>query len=180
MSKRRGRPPLNRPAIDLGTPELVHKRALMAGPPRVTTGSDGKNKKVEPDMTMTTRPIDVLKENGTISEEAHQAAERFAALRKKIFGKASPGAIDIGAVSRGRPDEDDDTAEAEAKYREACLAIKHYSRSVFDAVENLVIHDRWPRWMFELNADRADREKATLGLAALLAWHKNTARKKAA
>ena len=148
---------------DSGTPELIMKRLQSSSDP-----------------TMSTCPIDVLLSRGSISQEAHSAAVYFAGLRKRVFGKATPGAIDLLATSGGRPDELEDNDEAESKYRDACLAIKHYSRTCFDALENLVIHERWPRWMREPNAVTRDRDLALLGLAALLSWHKAYQRKNAA
>ena len=160
---RRGRPKLNRPAIDTGTPELIHKR-MMASPM---------------DATLSTNPLDVLKSRKIISDEAHGAASYFAALRKIVFGKAHPGAIDLTAISSvGMPNELD-RADAEIKYRDACNAMKAMSRASLGAVENLVVHERWPSWLINWTRGTQSREYHHLsaGIAALLGWYKGSMRK---
>lgn len=159
---RRGRPKLNRPAIDTGTPELIHKR-MMASPM---------------DATLSTNPLDVLKSRKIISDEAHGAASYFAALRKIVFGKAHPGAIDLTAVSSGSPHEFD-RADAEIKYRDACNAMKAISRASLDAVENLVVHERWPSWLLKWarGTQPRDYHHFSVGVAALLGWYKGGNRK---
>lgn len=165
-TSRRGRPKIDRPKIDLGTPELQAKR-LAASPH---------------DATLSTTPLDVIKARGIISDEAHTAATYFAALRKIVFGKAHPGAIDLTAISgiADLPDEKR-SAETERLYRDACSAMKHYSRAAFDAVENLVIHERWPAWLTARTKAQQPRDHArfTLGIAALLGWYKGHHRKAA-
>lgn len=160
---RRGRPKLDRPKTDLGTPELIAKR--MAASPA--------------DTTLSTTPLDVLKARQIISDEAHGAATYFAALRKMVFGKAHPGAIDLTAISGASPDEFD-RADAEIKYRDACNAIKAMSRASLDAVENLVIHERWPSWLHnEAGKVGRDYQRFSLGIAALLGWYKGSMRRAA-
>lgn len=174
MKNRRGRPPTNRPRFDVGTPELIAKRMAALGPQRY----DAKGKPIPPDDTLSTTPLDVLKARGIISDEAHGAACYFAALRKMVFGKAHPGAIDLTAIS-GMPNEFD-RADAESKYREACTWMKQQSRASLDAVENLVIHERWPRWM-TVNGSKSGRDYQhfSLGIASLLGWYKGSQRRAA-
>ena len=162
---KRGRPRLNRPAVDRGTPELQYKR-LMASPD---------------DPALSTSPIDVLKARKIISDEAHSAAVYFAALRKIVFGKAHPGAIDLTAVSAFSGADEPDRADAEIKYRDACNAVKAISRASLDALENLVVHERWPCWMVARTKAQQPRDyhKFTLGLAALLGWYKGSMRRAA-
>ena len=95
---RAGRPRINREMKDSGTPELIMKRLQSSKDP-----------------TMSTCPIDVLLSRGDISQETHSAAVYFAGLRKRIFGKATPGAIDLLSTSHGRPDELEDTDEAKTQ-----------------------------------------------------------------
>lgn len=163
-TNKRGRPRSDRPRHDFGTPELIAKR--MAASPN--------------DTTLSTNPLDVLKARGVISDEAHGAASYFAALRKMVFGKAHPGAIDLTAISGANPDEFD-RADAETKYREACAAMKAMSRGCFDEVENLVIHEHWPSWMKANNYGRHVQgyKRLSLGLAALLHWYKGSMRRAA-
>jgi hypothetical protein len=162
-TNKRGRPKSDRPKTDVGTPELIAKR--MAASPT--------------DATLSTTPLDVLKARQVISDEAHSAATYFAALRKIVFGKAHPGAIDLTAVS-GMPQEFD-RADAESKYREACVWMKQQSRASLDAVENLVVHEIWPSWMKTNNYGRHVQgyKRLSLGLGALLSWYKGHQRKAA-
>lgn len=158
---RRGRPKSNRPAIDLGTPELIRKRMHIA----------------PADATLSTTPLDALKSRGQISDEAYTAACYFHALRKMVFGKAHPAAIDLTAVSSGGMPEELDTATAERRYREACNAVKQQGRQVLDALENLVVHERWPEWMFSGRGKTSpDKNKLMLSLAALLGWYRGRQR----
>lgn len=163
MSNRRGRPRSDRPRIDLGTPEQIHKRAMLS----------------PTDPTLSTTPLDVLKARKIISDEAHTAASYWAALRKMVFGKAHPGAIDLTAVS-GMPNEFD-RADAERKYRDACAAMTAMSRACFDEVENLAVHEHWPSWLKTSNYGRhvSGHKRLSLGLSALLGWYKGGARKAA-
>ena len=156
---------MDRPRVDLGTPELIAKR--MAASPR--------------DTTLSTTPLDVLKARQIISDEAHGAATYFAALRKIVFGKAHPGAIDLTAISSvGNPYELD-RGDAETKYRDACAAVKAISRASLDALENLVIHERWPSWLVARtrSAQPRDYQHFSTGLAALLGWYKGSMRRAA-
>ena len=163
MTRKRGRPRLNRPRQDLGTPELIAKR-LAASPG---------------DPTLATNPLDVLKARRIISDEAYGAASYFAALRKMVFGKAHPGAMDLTAVSGASPEEFD-SAEAEIKYRDACNAMKAMSRASLDAVENLVIHERWPGWLTRSGAmSGSGYDRFCLGISALLGWYKGSMRRAA-
>lgn len=161
---RRGRPKSDRPKFDTGTPELIMKRATMA----------------PADPTLSTSPIDVLLARKLISDEAHSAAVYFNALRKLVFGKAHPSAIDLTAVSRGGMPEELDLADAERKYRDACAAMRGFSRHALDAIENLVVHERPATWMFA-GKGRRDRAQAQFmaGLGALLCWYRGRQRKAA-
>lgn len=160
-TNRRGRPRSDRPRIDLGTPEQIHKRAMLS----------------PTDPTLSTTPLDVLKARNIISDEAHTAASYFAALRKMVFGKAHPGAIDLTAVS-GMPSELD-RADAESKYRAACGWMKQQSRASLDAVENLVVHERWPGWLLGQSMHGTDYMRFCVGISALLGWYKGNMRKAA-
>lgn len=133
------------------------------------------------DPTLATTPLDTLKARGMISDEAHSAATYFNALRKIVFGKAHPPAIDLTAVSRGGLPDELDTADAERKYREACSAIKAQSRQAFDAIENLVVHERTPEWMTSRGGGQTKwaEKQCRLGFAALLGWYRGRERKAA-
>lgn len=159
---KRGRPKLNRPRHDYGTPELVHKRMMIS----------------PVDATLSTTPLDALKSRGVISDEAHAAASYFRALRQNIFGKAHVQAVNLGAIS-GAPDESVSPSD-EIEYRDACSAMKCHGRQVFDAVENCVVHERWPDFLKDRGGPMVSKQKhLMLGLAALLGWFRNRNRKAA-
>lgn len=162
MNKKRGRPPLNRPRVDYGTPETI-KRRMSISPS---------------DPTQATNPLDALRARRLISDEAHAAAIYFAGIRKRMFGKAIPPCMDLTAVSGGPTEFDDkEAARSELEYRDACYAMRAQGRASYDAVENLVIHERWPEWVGSSNSLR--QTKFMVGLAALLGWYKNKDRKAA-
>ena len=159
--KRGGRPKVSRPKFDCGTPELAAKRLSVA----------------PGDATLSTSPLDALKARGLVSDEAYSAACYFAALRKLVFGKAHPQALDLTAVSRGGVPEELDVAGAERKYREACMFVRGQDRLALDALETLVVHERWPDWMFAGRGKRAPEQRAfEVGAAALLAWYRGARR----
>lgn len=164
---KRGRPKLNRPRVDYGTPELIKRRMTIS--PR--------------DATLSTSPLDVLKSRGHISDEAFSAALYFAGIRKRMFGKAIPPVLDLTAISGGPSEFDDiEAARAEKEYRDACFAMKTQGRASFDAVENLVVHERFPDWLIDPTGGTqfARQKRFMLGLAALLGWFKNKDRRVAA
>lgn len=160
-----GRPKSTRPKHDYGTPELVLKRITMA----------------PNDPTLATTPLDALKARKQISDEAHSAAVYFNALRKMVFGKAHPSAVDLTAISAmGSAPDELDRADAEQKYRDACAAMKCQSRQALDAVENLVVHERWPTWLYEGRGTRDSGQRHfSVGIAALLGWYRGRERKAA-
>jgi hypothetical protein len=161
---RRGRPRLDRPRHDYGTPELVMKRMHIA-----------PNNPIQ-----ATNPLDACLAKGIISDEAYNAACYFAAIRRNVFGKAIPPAIDLTAISIASVPTENSDASHEANYRDACAAMKGYSRKAFDAVENLVVHERWPSWLAYRNGPRVSEQAAfCLGMAALLGWLKSSRRKSA-
>jgi hypothetical protein len=132
------------------------------------------------DATYSTTPLDVCLTRGIISDEAHSAATYFCALRKLVFGKAHPPAIDLTAASRGGLPDELDVGTAEANYRDACAAMRHQSRQALDAVENLVVHERWPAWLFGGKGNRDVSQKHFgAGIGALLGWYRGRNRKAA-
>ena len=162
---KRGRPRENRPKVDFGSPELIRKRLNL----------------VPHDPTQSTTPLDVAHAKGIVSDEAHSAGTYFNALRKIVFGKAHPPAIDLTATNSGGIPAEFDRAEAEAKYRDACAAMKCQGRQAFDAVETVVVHERWQEWMFNGDGGRhiSAQRHFGLGMAALLGWYRGRQRKPA-
>lgn len=153
-----GRPRQNRSSRDLGTPELIAKR-IGASPS---------------DPTMSTCPIDILLSRGIISPEAHDAAVYWGSLRKMVFGKALPPAVDLLQITNASSPQEFDRGEAEMRYREAAKMVQSYSRQSFTALENIVVYERTPDWLDSLGRHPAQREHFMTALGALLAWKRNT------
>lgn len=157
---KRGRPKNPpRPDKDTGTPELQRKR--MAISPH--------------DQTQASNPLDALKSRQIISEEAHSAAVHFLACRAIMFGNPHPQAVNLLHVqgNMGESRDEDYRAKIELRYRDACDALRKRGRTVLDAIENLVVHERWPDWFFRSRGNRKGRQHCMEGFAALLAWHRD-------
>lgn len=154
---RGGRPkaPL-RPRIDLGTQQLQEKRLHIS--PK--------------DQTLSTCPLDALKGRGLISDEAHSAAVEFRRCHHLKFGPPHVRAANILATSGGDPTE---SAEAERRYRDGAQMLTRMSRQHFDAIDNLVIHERFPSWMFG-EPNSVARKKTLEGFGILLAWYRRSRR----
>lgn len=160
--RKRGRPRLDRPSKDEGTPELIIKRVHLS----------------PANPAMSTRPLDVLLSRDMISQEAHAAATYWLALRKIIFGKATPGAVDLLRTNGPVPEEADDKKlrEWEDAYRNACLALKRQGGRTFAVTEDILVHERWPEWIQIPRSTHWERRLLLLGIAALLGWYRGKER----
>lgn len=159
---RRGRPRKQRQTYDPGTPELIAKRAAIS----------------PNDPTRASNPLDALlakgEKRGGISDEAHGAAMHFLKCRVKAFGSPHAKAIDLNRISG--PESPEGNGNSEWAYREACDLLKTRGRYVMDAIINLIVYERWPRWMQDIRSDRADYQRCMEGFAVLLAWHQGARR----
>ncbi len=103
---RRGRPPLERPQTDLGTPELILKRA------------HGE----------TAETLDLCLERGIITPSQHRYGLRFRWLYTLRYGAPSVSAFDIsdpaGGPSSARPDDPQWRLTREAEYHHAATHLK--------------------------------------------------------
>lgn len=70
--RRAGRPPLERPRVDTGTPELAARRAHLAG------GGD---------PTLAESPLGVLLARGFIGQEQHDSGRYYASLYRQSVGR---------------------------------------------------------------------------------------------
>ena len=70
--KRAGRPRSERPAVDLGTPEVLARRARLAA------GGD---------PTLTESPLGVMLARGLIGQEQHDAGRYYASLYRQAVGR---------------------------------------------------------------------------------------------
>jgi hypothetical protein len=168
-------------AKDYGTPEQQRRRILLAGGnPKpiedvngvVTRWVDASEDEKKHDTTLTTTPLDVLLVRGEITQDDHSACLYWLGLRKRVFGKATPEAVDLLATSGGRPDEmeDESLGKAEAKYRSACRVLIRAGESVLTTMENILVHEQWPDWLHERRSAHWQARLTRQGIAALGRW----------
>jgi hypothetical protein len=130
---RRGRPPVTRPAIDRGTPEIQARRARLAN------GGD---------EALTAYPLGILLANGDIGEEAQQAGCRYAWLYGFVLGRTGAAARSWMNAPKGDARELPPRVAAaiEADFRAAAhLLARHPRRKRL--LEDLVVFGTEPRWM---------------------------------
>ena len=70
--RRAGRPAMNRPAVDPGTPELLARRARLAA------GGD---------PSLTESPLGILLARGLIGREQHDSGRHYASLYRQSVGR---------------------------------------------------------------------------------------------
>jgi hypothetical protein len=151
-----GRPRSARNDADLGTPELIAKRIILASDP-----------------TLSTCPLDVALSWGVIDRDQHTAGGYFAACRALVFGSPHVKAMNLLRVSGA--DTIPNTSVAEARYRVACEDLRRRGPGVLETVEDFIVHERFPAWLTQRAADRA-RAKTLEGLAVLLDWYRGRRR----
>lgn len=161
---RRGRPKLNRPAIDLGTPELQARRQFAVGPRRKSPNGEWWP---EPDVKDAEHALGVLLWRGELAPEynlakrMYDAGVTFAGWWRVCYPKASPTGT-LGALMPGSTS----TPDQEEARESLTLASKHLSKSraVLDAVINAVVYgDIQPRKYGHLRT----------GLCRLIEWVKS-------
>ena len=155
-----GRPRNARPDVDTGTPELAAKRAAVSADP-----------------TLSTCPVDLLLSRRIIDSDTHTAAGYFAACRALVFGSPHPRALDLLRISGSVSIPN--TSEAEARYRSACTLLRQRGGTVLNAVETLIVHERFPTWLGASKSCRA-RDLAMEGLDTLRDWYRGRNRRRAA
>lgn len=154
--RRGGRPRADRPRYDLGTPELIMKRAQMS----------------PSDPTLSSTPLDALLGRNHITSEQYAAAFYFKAIRNIIFGRPHPGAVNLDMGLRHGPEEYEDTQEAELRYRRACRALMARGNRVFKTFEAVVIHDEWPVWLKIKNSKHYEAAQFRTGLDEIVKWYR--------
>lgn len=134
---RRGRPNLDRPVIDRGTPELqAHRERLAAGG----------------DPALSEYPLGLLLARGLVSREQHEAGCYYAFLYGRSIGRTQVNCSYLfGAQAAGYADRHDLTdaelARLQSLFRRGKNNLLAASRRVCDATENLVVFGRFPRFL---------------------------------
>ncbi|SLN31952.1 hypothetical protein [Oceanibacterium hippocampi] len=175
---RRGRPrksglrePNGRLALvaeDRGTVENQRRRAWLA------QGAD---------PALTSYPLGILLANDAISDAQHQAGCRYAWLFSIAIGRASTAAqsfdrlergtrrIPTGALEAMEPTSSDDwRAAREREFREAAAELVSTGRQVKALIDETVIYQHCPRWLFPkipTNTDVTEARALLLGLDTL-------------
>jgi hypothetical protein len=130
---KRGRPKSNRPDVDLGTPELIAKRA------RLTRGAD---------PAYAEHPLGILYVRGYLSDDHEQSRRMYAAgmdfgllwgrVFKPPFAQSLMAQFVPGA--EGGAWDESALADAEARLKRIVLFLKE--RQVYDALVNAVVYRR--------------------------------------
>jgi len=170
--RRAGRPALERPKVDAGTPELCARRARLAG------GGD---------PSLTESPLGILLARGLIGREQHDSGRHYASLYRQSVGRTqlscdrhySQLIADGGRAARSR----DDAAQAriEARFRLGKNRLLAAGRRVCEATENLVVFGAAPRFLeaglsgHRRAGDTRELEAVVLGLETLAACYGRSA-----
>lgn len=155
---RRGRPRSERPAVDLGTPELRARRRARMPTQRPNWP--------EPDTNATENALGILLWQGilhsdyTAAKRMHDAGITFCGwwvlVHPATFLKGSLAHIVLGTLS------DIDTAAAEARLKSAAMYLAK-DRAVLDAVINTCVYQR---------INMRQIEKLRAGLCRLVEWQR--------
>ena len=155
----RGRPRINRPQVDLGTPELRAKREARLARPRPNWPA--------PDPNATENALGLLLWQGflhsdyNIAKRMHDAGVSFCGwwllVHPTTFIKGSLAHISPGTLS------EIDTAAAEASLKSAGAFLAK-DRAVLDAVINTCVYQR---------INLRQLEKLRAGLCRLVEWRKS-------
>ena len=176
-------------AKDYGTPEQQYRRIILAGGKPVPAEFDGTGssrrvtrwKDADEDtqnlaLERTSCPVDVMLLRGWLTQEEHSACVMFAGVRKLLFGKATPPAMDPTATTgRGMP-EDLDIPRADRAYRYACAKLMACGGEVFKMIEEVVVHEQWTsnwrHWIALPRGSSKHWEALTMskGMEALANW----------
>lgn len=168
--RKRGRPRLERPDTDLGTPEVQARRAVLTG--------DG-------DASLSAYPLGLMLARGLIGREQHEAGCRYGYLYGRVIGKGElscAGLYDrLAAEARpgGPPSSEEREARDQAQFRLGKNQLLAAGRRVCDATENLVVFGRGARFLdadgrrgaAARRGDSAELAAVVAGLDALVACY---------
>lgn len=168
--RNRGRPRLDRPRMDLGTPEAQARRAALL--------ADG-------DPAFSEYPLGLMLARGLIGREQHEAGCYYGFLYGRVIGKGELSCAGLyERLAAGvRPDRPVPREEAEqrdqALFRTGKNRLLAAGRRVCDATENIVVFGRWLRFLDEhgrraaaaRRGDAADLAAVLAGLDTLVACY---------
>lgn len=166
----RGRPRLDRPATDLGTPEAQARRSLLTG---------------AADPALAEYPLGVLLARGLIGREQHDAGCYYGFLYGRVVGRTQLSCAPIydrlaaDARADRRAANEDEERRHQDLFRLGKNRLLAASRRVCDAAENLVVFGRAPRFLDVAGrrgagarrGDAAELAAVLAGLDALVACY---------
>jgi hypothetical protein len=164
--RKRGRPRLDRPATDGGTPEQQARRASLAG------GGD---------PALTEYPLGLMLARGLITREMHEAGCTYAMLYGRAVARANLSVAHVyrrmlAESGRGRDLDEQGQARIEQLFRIGKNHLLAAGRRVCDATENLVVFGRPARFLakrrtaeLSRGADLAEFQAVLAGLSVLVA-----------
>jgi hypothetical protein len=166
--RKRGRPKLNRPSNDSGTPELQARRSALVG---------------ASDPALAEYPLGIMLARGLISAEEHEAGCYYAALYAKAVARTSLSCAHIYRrmlAESGRAQELDDKSQQhiERLFRQGKNRLLAAGRRVSEATENLAVFGRPARFLdsrqtaqLRRGADYSEFQAVLEGLAVLVACY---------
>lgn len=151
----RGRPKVNHERGP--TPEAMEKRMALAGP------------KGNPEKAW--NALGVLRERGIIAQLQHDAGARYAGLRARCIGRADVRIPGNDPAGSGASDGTDPREVAlHREFNDMRDDLRRAGRRAFDAVQNVAVFDRLPRWALTTSprpSDEAERKALLDGLTAI-------------
>tara|TARA_R100001086_G_scaffold167627_1_gene91032 strand:+ start:977 stop:1540 length:564 start_codon:yes stop_codon:yes gene_type:complete len=122
-------------ARDNGTPETQASRIALA------EYVDENGVRCVGDTTKTSTPLDALLANRTITQEQHDAGERFGRWYRCVYGPANGrrpvgGEVPDKVLERTKP-----------KLASAMAALRAHSRAQLDIAVNICAYERFARWV---------------------------------
>lgn len=157
------------------------KRRAIVGV-SVKRDSSGQAQIVPNDPSKAESPAGTMLVRGLISVEQYGAVERFAWLYSTMFGQMLPTTDRVPGVTSAPccgvipPCKDCSAAKLESKWKQASAALDRHPRSVRDAVANVAVFKRWPRWLlreigrnlYPRSSEDRERQALLAGLDALI------------
>jgi hypothetical protein len=166
--RKRGRPKLDRPSSDPGTPELQARRAALIG------GDD---------PALAEYPLGVMLARGLVTREQHEAGCYYAMLYGRAVARANISCAYVyrrllAESGRGQELDDQTQAKLEQLFRLGKNGLLAAGRRVCDGTENLIVFGRPARFLAKRNtaelrrgADFAEFQAVLAGLSVLVACY---------
>jgi len=173
--RKRGRPPLDRPSIDHGTPELQARRRTLAG------GAD---------PALSEHPLGVMLARGLISAEQHEAGCYYALLYRRAVAHPDLSVASLyrqlmGEAGGGGAIDEESLVRFAGLYRLGKNRLLAAGRRITAATENLVVFGRPARFLGrpsnmtpKRGPDHAELQAVLDGLSVLVSCYGRGARRR--